>query len=96
LEDVHLVTDLVIALGMAFLGGAIARKLGQPVLLGYILAGILIGPNTPGVTVDREQVETLANLGVAFLMFALGVEFSFSELKRVRKVALTAGASRSR
>ena len=91
MEDVHLVTDLVIALGMAFLGGAIARKLGQPVLLGYILAGILIGPNTPGVTVDREQVETLANLGVAFLMFALGVEFSFSELKRVRKVALTAG-----
>ena len=91
MEDVHLVADLVIALGMAFLGGVVARKLGQPVLLGYIVAGILIGPNTPGVTVDREQVETLANLGVAFLMFALGVEFSFAELSRVRRIALVAG-----
>ena len=91
MEDYRLISNLVVALGMAFLGGVIARRLGQPVLLGYIVAGVLIGPNTPGVTVDREQVETLANLGVAFLMFALGVEFSFSELRRVRRIALVTG-----
>ncbi len=91
MEDYRLVTDLVLALGAAFLGGVIARRLGQPVLLGYIVAGVLIGPNTPGLVADRERVQTLANLGVAFLMFALGVEFSFSELMRVRRVALVGG-----
>ena len=60
-------------------------------VLGYIIAGIILGPNTPGFTVDRDQVELLANVGVAFLMFALGVEFSFSELLRVRNTALIAG-----
>jgi CPA2 family monovalent cation:H+ antiporter-2 len=90
-DDFHYITDLVLALGAAWLGGMIAQWLRQPVLLGYIVAGILIGPNTPGLVADRAQVETLANLGVAFLMFALGVEFSFSELRRVRRVALIAG-----
>jgi CPA2 family monovalent cation:H+ antiporter-2 len=91
MEDLRLAVDLVLALGAAFLGGMIAQRLGQPVLLGYILAGILIGPNTPGLVADRDRVQLLANLGVAFLMFALGVEFSFAELRRVRRVALTAG-----
>ncbi|MDP9365571.1 MAG: cation:proton antiporter, partial [Chloroflexota bacterium] len=92
MEDLRLVVDLVLALGAAFLGGMVAQRLGQPVLLGYILAGVLIGPNTPGLVADRERVELLANLGVALLMFALGVEFSFNELKRVRRVALVAGS----
>ena len=91
MEDLRLVVDLVIALAAAFLGGMAAQRLAQPVLLGYILAGVLIGPNTPGLVADRSRVEVLANLGVAFLMFALGVEFSFNELKRVRRVALVAG-----
>ena len=64
MEDYRLVADLVLALGAAFLGGVIARRLGQPVLLGYIVAGILIGPNTPRLVADRERVQTLANLGV--------------------------------
>ncbi|CAA9578958.1 MAG: Inner membrane protein, KefB/KefC family [uncultured Thermomicrobiales bacterium] len=91
MEDLRLVVDLVLALGAAFVGGMVAQRLGQPVLLGYILAGVLIGPNTPGLVADRERVELLANLGVALLMFALGVEFSFNELRRVRRVALLAG-----
>jgi CPA2 family monovalent cation:H+ antiporter-2 len=91
MEDLRLVVDLVLALGAAFLGGMVAQRLGQPVLLGYIIAGILIGPNTPGLVADRERVMVLANLGVAFLMFALGVEFSFGELRRVRRVALIGG-----
>ena len=92
MEDLRLVIDLVLALGVAFLGGALAQRFNQPVLLGYVLAGVLIGPNTPGPSADRDRVELLANLGVAFLMFALGVEFSLGELRRVRRVAMTAGA----
>jgi CPA2 family monovalent cation:H+ antiporter-2 len=92
MENLHLVVDLVIALAAAFLGGFIANRLGQPVLLGYIVAGILIGPNTPGLVADRANVETLANLGVAFLMFTIGVELSFAELRRVQRVALATGA----
>ncbi len=91
MEDLGFVVDLVLALGAAFLGGIVAHRLGQPILLGYVLAGVLIGPNTPGLVADRDRVELLANLGVAFLMFALGVEFSLAELKRVRRVALVAG-----
>ena len=92
MEDLRLIVDLVLALSAAFLGGMLAQRLGQPVLLGYILAGVLIGPNTPGLVADRDQVLLLANLGVAFLMFALGVEVSFSELQRVRRAALLGGA----
>jgi CPA2 family monovalent cation:H+ antiporter-2 len=91
-EELRLVVDLVIALAAAFCGGMIAQRLGQPLLLGYILAGIFIGPNTPGLVADRERVLLLANLGVAFLMFALGVEFSFAELQRVRRASLLGGA----
>ncbi len=91
MEDLRLIVDLVLALGAAFLGGMVAQRLGQPVLLGYILAGVLIGPNTPGLVADREGVDLLANLGVALLMFALGVEFSFAELRRVRRIALVTG-----
>lgn len=92
MEDVRLVLDLVVALGAAGIGGLIARKLGQPVLLGYVVAGAIIGENTPGLTADFDRVQLLATLGAAILMFALGVEFSFNELKRVRRIALVSGA----
>jgi CPA2 family monovalent cation:H+ antiporter-2 len=68
-----------------------ARRLGQPVLLGYIVAGAMIGPHTPGLSTDRDRVVVLANLGVAFLMFALGLEFSLEELMHVRRIALLGG-----
>lgn len=92
MEDIGLIIDLVWTLGIALIGGMIARRLGMPVLIGYILAGIVIGPQTPGIVADVERVDLMANLGVAFLMFALGVEFSIGELMAVRKIALTAGA----
>lgn len=91
MDDLTLVVTLVVVLGSAIAGGLIARRVGQPVLLGYILAGVLIGPNTPGLVTDRDRVELLANVGVAFLMFALGVEFSLLELLRVRRIALLGG-----
>jgi len=90
-ETTPFVLDLVLALSAAFAGGMIARKLGLPVLLGYIIGGVLIGPYTPGPFAASERVDLLANLGVGFLMFALGVEFSFNELVRVKRIALLAG-----
>ncbi|MGI8963791.1 MAG: cation:proton antiporter [Thermomicrobiales bacterium] len=91
MEEYRLIVDLVIALGAALLGGAVAQRLGQPVLIGYIVAGILIGPNTPGLVAEIANVEALASLGVAFLMFTIGVELSFSELRRVRYLAIFSG-----
>ena len=92
MEDVRLIVDIVIALGAATIGGYIAQRLGLPALIGYIVAGLAIGPNTPGLVADQDRVQLLANLGVALLMFGLGVEFSLSEVVRVRRGALLGGA----
>lgn len=92
MEHTELVFTLALALAAAFAGGWVARQLGQPVLIGYLIAGIIIGPETPGIDVDRVRVQQLAELGVALLMFGLGVEFSFSEIQRVRRTVSIAGA----
>ncbi|MFA6032821.1 MAG: cation:proton antiporter [Myxococcota bacterium] len=82
-------TDLVIIVVAAFIGGVLANRLGQPLVLGYILAGIVVGPYTGGVTVtDIHNIELLAEIGVALLLFALGLEFSFQKLRPIGKVAL--------
>jgi monovalent cation:H+ antiporter-2, CPA2 family len=91
MEDVRLVVDLVIGLGAATIAGLIAQRLKMPALIGYVLAGLVIGPNTPGLVADQGRVLLLANLGVALLMFGLGVEFSLSEIIRVRRAALVGG-----
>jgi monovalent cation:H+ antiporter-2, CPA2 family len=81
--------DIVIIVVAALVGALIAQKLKQPLVLGYIIVGIVIGPYSGGVTVAGvHEIEMLAELGVALLLFALGLEFSFSELKPVWKVAL--------
>lgn len=92
MEDIRLIVDLVMALGFAVLGGAIVHRLGLPTLIGYVLAGIIVGPATPGIDANRDRVVLLANLGVAFLMFGLGAEFSFKELFAVRRISLIAAA----
>ncbi|MDP8254717.1 MAG: cation:proton antiporter [Candidatus Alcyoniella australis] len=82
-------TDFVVIIIAALIGGLVARKLRQPLIIGYIFAGIAIGPYTGGVTVsDVHQIELLAEIGVALLLFALGLEFSFKKLRPVRYVAL--------
>ncbi len=88
MESSALLVNLVIALVAALVGALIAARLGQSVMLGYILAGVAIGPFTPGFTGDPETVEALADLGVILLMFAIGVELSLRELLRVGRVAL--------
>ncbi len=81
--------DIILIVIAALLGALLAEKLKQPLILGYIFAGILIGPYTGGIAIsDVHEIEMLAEIGVALLLFALGLEFSFKELKPVWKVAL--------
>ena len=82
---------LLFALLAALLLGALAHRLGLPAMLGYILAGLVVGPATPGFIADREQVLVLADVGVALLMFSIGLQFSLGELRAAgRKVLLGA------
>lgn len=82
------VLDLTVALGASAVSGFIAHRLRQPALLGYLVAGFIIGPSGLRLLNDVQQIEELAEIGVAFLLFALGVEFSLAELRRVQKIAV--------
>jgi CPA2 family monovalent cation:H+ antiporter-2 len=87
-----LIVDLVSVLAAAAAGGLFAALLRQPILLGYLVAGMVVGPAGLGLIKELVQVETLAQFGVAFLLFALGVEFSFTELSKVKGISLGGGA----
>jgi CPA2 family monovalent cation:H+ antiporter-2 len=81
--------DIALILVAALLGGIVARRLGLPLILGYVLAGVLVGPHTGGPTVGEiEDIELLAEIGVALLLFAIGLHFPLEELAPVRRVAL--------
>src|SRR5918992_3317488 len=85
--------DIALILVAAFVGGAFARLLGLPLILGYILAGVLVGPNTGGPTVGEiHDIELLAEIGVALLLFTIGLHFSLDELTPVRRVAVVGTA----
>ena len=81
----QLIIDLAVILGVAAIVTYVFRKINQPVVLGYIVAGIIVGPYTHPFfsIVDVDSLKTLAELGVIFLMFALGLEFSFRRLAKV-------------
>ena len=81
--------DIALILVAALLGGLVARRLGLPLILGYIVAGVAVGPNTGGPTVSSvHDIELLAEIGVALLLFTIGLHFSLDELVPVRRVAL--------
>lgn len=83
-----LVSTLVISLVSAFAGGLAARSIKLPPLLGYLLAGILIGPAGSGLIPDQKIAAELAEIGVALLLFTVGLHFSFRDLIAVRKIAV--------
>lgn len=86
-ESVPIVLNVAVALAIAVAGGFVASWLRQSPILGYLLAGVLIGPFTPGFVGNRAQIAALADVGVIFLMFGLGVAFSLKDLARVRAIA---------
>ncbi len=83
-----LLVQMTVALGAAFCGGVIARRFRLPPIVGYLLAGVAIGPFTPGFIGDIETISQLADLGVIFLLFGVGLHFSLRDLWVVRKVAI--------
>src|SRR6187551_1758409 len=87
-HSIPLITTLAIALGFALLFGYIAARLRLPIIVGYLLAGILIGPFTPGFEADTEIAKELAEIGVMLLMFGVGLHFSLDDLISVRRIAL--------
>ena len=87
-HDVDLIILLAVGFGMALIFGYIAARLRLPPLIGYLVAGIIISPNTPGVVGDMQLANQLAELGVMFLMFGVGMHFSLKDLIQVRRIAL--------
>lgn len=93
METPDLLVALTTTLIAAAIGGAIAVRLGQSAVVGYILAGLAIGPRTPGFVADVEVVNALADLGVIFLMFSIGIQISFHEIRRVGKLVAIGGTA---
>jgi CPA2 family monovalent cation:H+ antiporter-2 len=83
-----LAITLLAALGTALALGAIAHRLGMPAIIGYIAAGLVVGPFTPGFVADRDEVQEFAEIGVALLMFSIGLRFRLAELFEVGRTVL--------
>ncbi|MES2815920.1 MAG: cation:proton antiporter, partial [Pseudomonadota bacterium] len=75
-HETPLITTLVAGFGLAFLFGLLAQRLKLPLIAGYLLAGVVIGPFTPGYVADMKLATELAELGVILLMFGVGLHFS--------------------
>lgn len=88
MHTLPLLVQMTVALGAAFCGGLIARHFKLPPIVGYLLAGVAIGPFTPGFIGDVETINQLAELGVIFLLFGVGLHFSLRDLWAVRKIAV--------
>ncbi|MBK3733469.1 cyclic nucleotide-binding domain-containing protein [Azospirillum brasilense] len=87
-HDVPLISMIAIAFGLAFIFGYLADRIRLPPLVGYLLAGVIIGPFTPGFVADGALAAQLAEIGVILLMFGVGLHFSPSDLLAVRKIAV--------
>jgi len=87
-QDAHFILNLAIAIGVALLGGVIAHRLRQSPLAGYMVAGMIAGPFATDFVGDRTQIAALAEVGVIFLMFAIGIEFSLKDLGSVKIPAI--------
>jgi CPA2 family monovalent cation:H+ antiporter-2 len=87
-HETSLISTLAVGLVFASIGGFIASRLRLPPLVGYLLAGIAVGPFTPGFVADAEIAPQLAEIGVVLMMFGVGMHFSLRDLMEVRKIAL--------
>ena len=87
-HDTPLISTIVVALVLAFLLGALANRLKLPPLVGYLVAGIFVGPHTPGFVADESLARELSEIGVILLMFGVGLHFSMKDLMSVRAIAV--------
>ena len=82
------VTTIIVSLVLAYIGGVAARAVRQPPLVGYLLAGVAVGPFTPGFHADQGVIDQLAEIGVALLLFGVGLHFSLRDLAAVWRIAV--------
>lgn len=87
-HEIGLITTVAVGLGLALVLGFIAARLKLPALVGYLAAGILIGPGTPGFVADMDIAAQLAEIGVMLLMFGVGLHFSLDDLLAVKRIAV--------
>jgi monovalent cation:H+ antiporter-2, CPA2 family len=95
MHDIPLITTIALALSAALLFGLIARRLGISPIVGYLIAGVLIGPHTPGVVGNAKIASELAEIGVILLMFGVGLHFSLKDLLAVRSIAVPGAVGQS-
>ena len=93
MQDIGLILTFAGGLGAALVFGYLSHRLGLPPIVGYLLAGVVIGPNTPGFIADQEIAEQLAEIGVILLMFGVGLQFHVRELLAVKRVAIPGAAA---
>ena len=87
-HNVSLISTIAAGLGLALIFGYLAARVKVPPLVGYLLAGILIGPATPGFVADVDLAGQLAEIGVMLLMLGVGLHFSLADLLAVRRIAI--------
>ncbi len=87
-HDLSLITTIAAGLGLALIMGFLASRLGVPPLVGYLAAGIIAGPATPGFVADLHLTSQLAEIGVMLMMFGVGLHFSLRDLMAVRGIAI--------
>src|SRR4029079_10383182 len=87
-HETALIATMSVALALAFVGGFLATRLKMPAIAGYLLAGVAVGPFTPGFVADATLAPQLAEIGVILLMFGVGIHFSLNDLLDVRAIAL--------
>lgn len=87
-HNISLITTIAAGLGLAMIFGFIATRLRMPPLVGYLIAGIIVGPHTPGFVADIELTAQLAEIGVMLLMFGVGLHFSIGDLLAVKRIAI--------
>lgn len=93
MERLDPIVTIAILLAAALVGGMVAHRLRQPVILGYLVIGVAVGPHALGLVDDLELIEAVATVGVALLMFTLGLEISIAQLREVGKVGLWGGVA---
>jgi len=91
MDEFSLILDMAVVLGAALAGGMAARFLKQSAIIGYLLAGVVIGPHALGLIQESDEIRVLATIGVVLLLFTLGVKLSLREMIRVRRVAIGGG-----
>ena len=95
MHEIPLITTIALALSIALLFGLLAKRIGLSPIVGYLLAGVVIGPYTPGVVGDAKIASQLAEMGVILLMFGVGLHFSLNDLLAVRSIAVPGALGQS-